>query len=63
VSHLTPCERPNTKAVLDLLNQKGVRVVSFDDWQKIDASEIERGQKIGKPREKYISVDEMIIAL
>ena len=63
VSHLTPCEQPDTKAVLDLLNQKGVRVVSFDDWQKIDASEIERGQKIGKPREKYISVDEMIIAL
>ena len=63
VSHLTPCEQPDTKAVLDLLNQKGVRVVSFDDWQKIDASEIERGQRIGKPREKYISVDEMIVAL
>ena len=63
VSQLTPCEVPDTKVVLDLLSQKGVRVVSFDDWQKIDASEIERGQKIGKPREKYISVDEMISAL
>jgi NADPH-dependent glutamate synthase beta subunit-like oxidoreductase len=60
---LTPCEVPDTKAVLDLLAQKGVRVVSFDDWQKIDASEIERGQKIGKPREKYVSVEEMISAL
>ncbi|MCK5259692.1 MAG: FAD-dependent oxidoreductase [Candidatus Omnitrophica bacterium] len=63
MSQLTPCEVPDTKAVLDLLAGNGVRVVSFDDWQKIDASEIERGQKIGKPREKYISVDEMLAAL
>lgn len=60
---LTPCQSPSSQAVLDLLKQKGVRVVSFDDWQRIDASEIERGQKIGKPREKYVSVDEMLSAL
>jgi len=63
VDKLTPCEVPDTKAVLDLLARKGVRVVSFDDWQKIDASEIERGQRVGKPREKYVSVDEMLGAL
>ena len=60
---LTPCEQPDTSAVLDFLSKKGVRVVSFDDWQKIDASEIERGQKIGKPREKYVSIDEMMSVL
>jgi len=60
---LTLCEAPDTGAVLDLLSQKGVRVVSFDDWQKIDASEIERGQKAGKPREKYVSVEEMVSIL
>ncbi len=63
VSTLTPCEQPETQAVLGLLSERGVRVVSFDDWQKIDASEIERGQKIGKPREKYVSVEEMISVL
>jgi len=63
IGELTPCEQPNTQAVLDFLSQKGVRVVSFDDWQTIDASEVERGQKIGKPREKYVSVDEMISVL
>jgi ferredoxin--NADP+ reductase len=60
---LIPCEQPDSAAILNFLSQKGVRVVSFDDWQKIDASEVERGQKIGKPREKYVSVDEMIGAL
>ncbi len=63
MNQLTPCEQPDTTAVLDLLDQKGVRVVSFQDWQKIDASEVERGQKIGKPREKYVSVEEMLSAL
>ena len=60
---LSPCEQPDTQAVLDLLDQKGVKVFSFDDWQKIDAAEVERGQKIGKPREKFISVEEMLSAL
>ena len=62
-SRLTPCQQPDTKAVLDILAQKGVRAVSFDDWQKIDAAEIERGQRTGKPREKYVSVDDMLGAL
>ena len=60
---LVPCQQPDPSAVCDFLSKKGIRYVSFDDWQKIDALEIERGQKIGKPREKYVSVDEMIGAL
>ncbi|MBN1869809.1 MAG: FAD-dependent oxidoreductase [Candidatus Omnitrophica bacterium] len=63
VNQLTPCKQPDTKAVLELLAKKSVWVVSFDDWQKIDASEIARGQKVGKPREKYTSVDEMLSVL
>lgn len=60
VVQLKSCEQPDTKAVLKLLNQKGVRVVSFDDWKKIDAAEVERGKKIGKPREKYVSVEDIL---
>lgn len=63
LGRLTPCEQPDSGAIGDFFSQKGVRVVSFDDWQIIDASEVERGQKIGKPREKYVSVDEMIDVL
>jgi ferredoxin--NADP+ reductase len=63
VGSLKPCERPDTQAVLDLMKQKGIRVVSFDDWKKIDAAEVERGKKAGKPREKYVSVEDMLSIL
>ena len=35
-------------------------MISFEDWQKIDAAEIERGKKVGKPREKFTKIEEMI---
>lgn len=38
----------------------GVRVVSYADWQSIDAAEIRRGQPVGKPREKFTRLDEML---
>ena len=38
----------------------GVQVVSFDDWQAMDRIEVQRGQVIGKPREKITSVEEML---
>jgi hypothetical protein len=41
-------------------NVRGVRVVGYDDWRRIDAAEIERGAALGKPREKFVSVDEML---
>lgn len=38
----------------------GVRPVLFDQWHKIDQVEQERGRELGKPREKIISVKEML---
>lgn len=61
--HLIPAEIPNTQAVIDFLKQKGVRVVNFQDWKKIDAAEIARGKAIGKPREKFATVAEMLAVL
>jgi len=63
VDQLTPCETPDTNAVLELLKQKNVRVISFEDWKKIDAVEVEHGEKIGKPREKLVRLDEIIAVL
>lgn len=60
---LIPAEIPNTQAVIDFLKQKGVRAVNFQEWKRIDAAEIERGQKIGKPREKFSSTAEMLSIL
>ncbi|XP_073845860.1 NADPH:adrenodoxin oxidoreductase, mitochondrial [Musca autumnalis] len=42
----------------DLLKDK--RYVSWQAWEKIDAEETKRGQAIGKPREKIVSIEEML---
>lgn len=47
----------------DLLHSRGVRVVSYADWQKIDAAEVRRGETAGKPREKFARVEEMLEVL
>ncbi|EDO29182.1 predicted protein, partial [Nematostella vectensis] len=38
----------------------GVRTVSFTQWERIDQLEIKRGESKGKPREKIVSVEEMM---
>ena len=51
------------EAVPALLGRKGVRYVSFVDWQYLDRIEVEAGRKRGKPREKLTTVAEMLAAL
>jgi len=63
VSHLCECPMPQRAAVMDFLKQKHVRFVSFEDWRKIDSAEMERGKPLGKPREKFIKVEEMLAVL
>ncbi|MBI5023552.1 MAG: FAD-dependent oxidoreductase [Candidatus Omnitrophica bacterium] len=60
---LPPATRRDTRALLESLKKKGVRVVSFPDWKRIDAREIARGVPAGKPREKFTSVTEMLSVL
>ncbi|XP_014671727.1 PREDICTED: NADPH:adrenodoxin oxidoreductase, mitochondrial-like isoform X3 [Priapulus caudatus] len=52
--------RPGSEAILRHLSNKGVQTVSFDDWKRIDAVEIERGRERGKPREKLTDLKEML---
>jgi ferredoxin--NADP+ reductase len=52
--------RGGADAATRLLNDKGVRYITFEDWGKIDRSEIARGQPKAKPREKYTRVSEML---
>lgn len=60
---LKPCQQADSSAVRALLASRGVRVVSFEDWQKIDAAEVARGKAAGKPREKLATIEEMLAAL
>jgi ferredoxin/flavodoxin---NADP+ reductase len=48
------------KTLRERLTQRKVTAVDYSGWQKIDAAEKLRGQKKGKPREKFTRIDEMI---
>ena len=41
-------------------DRRGLRIISWNDWKRIDAAEIERGKARGKPREKFASVHDML---
>jgi ferredoxin--NADP+ reductase len=56
---LSPAD-PDPVAVEDLLRERGVRYVSFEDWQAIDQAEVGRGEPHGRPRVKFVRVDEML---
>ena len=59
-SHL---EKGGWTALRAQVEAKGIRRVSWADWQKIDAAEKERGARRGKEREKITSVKEMLKVL
>jgi adrenodoxin-NADP+ reductase len=40
-----------------------VRPLSWEDWKRVDAAERARGLKLGKEREKFTSVKEMLKVL
>lgn len=58
-----PAPLPGAAHVTKLLEDRGVRVVSYADWQFIDAEEIRRGVAAGKPREKFTRLQEMLNVL
>jgi ferredoxin/flavodoxin---NADP+ reductase len=63
IERLNPCEIPDTGKLVGFLEDREVRVVTFDDWKKIDLAEVERGAKLGKPREKFTRVTGMLSAI
>ena len=44
----------------ELLAERGIDVTSWTDWRAIDQAEVERGKAAGRPREKFVSVEEML---
>lgn len=56
-------EQPDPAAVDELLAGRDVRYVTFEDWQHIDQAEVGRGEPHGRPRVKFVSVEEMLDAL
>jgi ferredoxin--NADP+ reductase len=59
---ITPTN-PSVAAAEELVRARQPAVFTFDDWKRIDALELERGAKMGRPRVKFTSRREMEAAL
>ncbi|MEQ8505098.1 MAG: FAD-dependent oxidoreductase [Rhodospirillales bacterium] len=55
--------KPGRAALAPLLAERGVRTVTFEDWKKIEAAEVARAEGRDSPREKFVSVPEMLKVL
>ena len=55
-----PC---HPERIVERLRELGVRALSFTDWQRLDAIELEAGKAKGKAREKLVSIEAMLRAL
>ncbi|KAI4459069.1 fad nadph dehydrogenase/oxidoreductase [Holotrichia oblita] len=63
VSDLKKCSiesKPGFASVEKLLEKRGVQLVFWENWLKIDAYEQEMGKKLGKPREKIVTIKKML---
>jgi ferredoxin--NADP+ reductase len=56
LSGIPACPYPDTPALIQLLTDRGLRVIQAKDWLKMDRLEKERGLESGKPREKFCAL-------
>ncbi|NDC82934.1 NADP oxidoreductase [bacterium] len=63
LERLRPCSQPELSAVEAILSQRGVRWITYSEWKKIDKIEKERGTELGKPREKFTRLDQILEVL
>jgi ferredoxin--NADP+ reductase len=59
-AHLAALAKPHSRKLQDLLNERGCRPVSYDQWLRIDAAEIDVGRSRGKPREKFTRIADLL---
>ena len=60
---MKPCPKRDAASIDALLQERGVRAVSWNDWRAIDAAEVKNGEAGGKPREKFTRIQEMLDVL
>ncbi|MBN1516971.1 ferredoxin, partial [Candidatus Sumerlaeota bacterium] len=56
-------EVAGAEAALEMIRQRRPEFIDFENWQKLDALELKRGQETGRPRVKFTSVPEIMQAL
>lgn len=56
-------EQPQRAAVESLLTERGIELVCYEDWLRLDGIEQERGKALGRPRLKFSRVEDMLAAI
>jgi ferredoxin--NADP+ reductase len=54
---------PEASAVEALIRQRQPNYLSYADWQRLNELEVARGRAVGRPRVKFIRIEEMLTAL
>jgi ferredoxin--NADP+ reductase len=60
---LSARELPARDAIIDLLRERGVQFISFEDWKRLDDVEVTRGERRAAPRDKIVDVESMLALL
>jgi ferredoxin--NADP+ reductase len=58
-----PAATADPAAVPALLAARGARPVDWTEWRRLDARELERGKQHGRPRVKFLRLEEMLLEL
>lgn len=56
---LAAVEARDCAEIEEMLKEAACEYVSFDEWRKIDAAEVERGKAQNRPRVKFIDINDM----
>ncbi|CAO3590287.1 unnamed protein product [Absidia cylindrospora] len=56
----TSTNRISEDDLMQLMYRRDICPVSYSDWKLIEAAEFDAGSQLGKPREKFSTVDEML---
>ncbi len=60
---LNPATDPSRAAVEQRMAERQLRVVSWQDWLRLDQVEKQLGEAIGRPRLKFTAVEDMLAAI
>ena len=52
-------ENPSSDKIEALIKEKNPEFIDYEDWLKIDAEELSRGEKEGRPRVKFTNVSDI----
>ncbi len=56
-------ETPHPDRILELIRERQPDHFTYEDWLRLNELEISKGQKEGRPRVKYTSIEEMLDAI